>query len=293
LKVLVVGGSGFIGSHVMAMVAAQHSAVGTFFSNPNIQVADCRFEHMDVRDATSVARVLGRVSPDAVIQVCGTKNIEYCQANPQEAWRIHAEGTRHVVQACRQYEIRRLVYVSTDCVFDGQKRFYSEDDPTHPFNVYGRVKREGEQIVLDSGLDAIVIRASLLFGWRKPGQANNFVLLVRDALMAGHVIPAAINLFNTPLEIASASEAITHLAMSQHHGIFHVAGRDRVSRYDFAVAIAQTFGLDVSLLQPVEDTSGLRQPNSCLSVAKTEAILNVRFEGVKEGLVRMKCAPSV
>jgi len=287
MKILVIGGSGFIGSHILAvLVAAQRSAVGTFFSNLHIQVVGCGFEQLDVRDVASTVGVVTRVDPSVVIQVCGTKSVEYCAANPQDAWRIHVEGTRHVVEGCRQ-QGARLVYVSTDCVFDGQKSFYSEEDAIRPFNMYGRVKWEGERLVLDSGADAIVIRASLLFGWRQPGQPGNFVLSVLDSLTAGRRMSAATNLFNTPLEITQAAEAIVRLALSQHQGIFHVAGRDRISRYGFAVAVAETFGLDASLLQPVEDASGLRQPNSCLSVAKAEAALNIRFEGVKEGLVRM------
>lgn len=285
MTVLVIGGSGFIGSHILAVAAAHRNVVGTFLSNQR-QATGGKWELLDVRDAASVKKVITSVAPDIVIQVCGTKSIEYCDAEPEEAHRVHAEGTRHVVDACQQLGAR-LVYISTDCVFDGQKSSYSEQDPVCPFNVYGRVKQIGEQIVLNSGLEAMVIRASLLFGWRQAGQATNFVLLVLTALAASRPMPAAINLFNTPLEIAPAAGAMTQLALGQARGIFHIGGHDRISRYDFAVATAEIFGLDAHLVQAVEDTSGLRQSNSCLAMTKTETLLHTRLEGVKSGLARM------
>lgn len=285
MRVLVFGGSGFIGSRILAVFAAQHHAFGTYFTNI-VQLPGCSFESCDVRNRDAVIGLVKRIEPDIVVQVCGTKNIEFCAANPQDARRVHVTGTEHVVEACQQYGAR-LVFVSTDCVFDGQKFSYTEQDLTHPFNQYGYVKREGEQIVLTSGLDVIVIRASVLFGWRQRGQASNFALLVLKALMAGCPFSAATNLFNTPLEIEPGADAIARLALGQYRGIFHVAGCDRISRYGFALRVAKFFGLDASLVLPMEDTSGLRQPNSCLSVAHTEAALQVRFEGLDDGLVRM------
>lgn len=287
MRIIVLGGSGFIGSHILERVITQHHAFGTFFSNPHIPVAGCGFERMDIRDFDSVLKVLAKTKPDMVVQVSGTQNIEYCAANPQEALQIHAEGTRNVVRACQEVGIRRLVYISTDCVFDGENDFFSEDALTHPFNVYGHVKLAGENAVLDSGLDPLVIRASILFGWRKPGQASNFALRVWSALTEGYTIPAATNLFNTPLEITPATDVITRLSLGQYQGIYHVAGRSRISRYEFAIAVAEIFGLNTSLVLPVSDITKLRQPNSCLAVNKVESLLNIHLETLQDGLHRM------
>jgi dTDP-4-dehydrorhamnose reductase len=287
MKILVIGGSGFIGSHVLGYLSTHDNAVGTFFSNAQIAIPGCDFEPMDVRNRTSVMEMVDRIKPTIIIQVCGTKSIEFCQANPGEARMVHTEGTRNVVEACLRYGIR-LAYVSTDCIFDGNKSSYTEEDPTRPFNVYGRVKRDGEEIIQNSGLNAIVIRTSLLFGWRRNScQVGNFVISVYDTLKSRGSFDAPINLFNTPLEISPAAQSIAELSLSRYQGIFHVAGNTRISRYDFAVKAADILGPERSSLRPITDISGLRQPNSCLSVSKTEAILNIRFEDVEEGLRRM------
>ncbi len=286
MRILVLGGSGAIGSHVLAELASQHDSTGTYFSNHAIRVPGAPLIQLDVRDARCLQSVLRTNRPDLVIQSCGTKDIEFCQDNPSAAWQVHVEGTRHVAAACMQLGCR-LAYVSTDCVFDGNKLFYTEEDVTNPFNEYGRVKHEGERIVLASGLNAIVIRASLLYGWRRPGQASNFALNVLDALSNDRPFFAAPNLFNTPMEITCAARAIAAAAVSTHQGRLHLAGKDRVSRYDFALEAAHAFALDTTRLHSRNDVSGLRQPNSCLDVTKAETLLHLRFEGLRAGLKRM------
>jgi dTDP-4-dehydrorhamnose reductase len=152
------------------------------------------------------------------------------------------------------------------------------------------MKRSAEVIVQASGLNQAVIRLSLTFGWRQHRkQFNNYALRVLDRLhQADGILLAATNLFNTPIEITSAASAISQITLRRDVGIFHVASRDRLSRHEFARSVAEVFGFPVSRILPFEDTSGLRQPNSCLSVERTESVLSARFEKFRKGLARMK-----
>jgi len=270
-------------------LSTPHTVTGTFFSNSQIEIPGCTFEQADIRDPASITSVCKKVRPRLIIQVCGTKSIEFCEAYPGEAKKIHTEGTQHVVEACLSLNTgTRLAYISTDCVFNGKKQSYTEEDQTDPFNYYGHVKRDSEEIIINSGLNFIVIRTSLLFGWRRCNrQACNFVISVYKALNSGEVFSAAANIFNTPLEISHAARAVAALALGRDEGIFHVAGNTRISRYDFAIKSAEILRLDPSYLRQAIDNSGLRQLNSCLSVKKTESSLNIRFEKVEEGLKRM------
>ena len=183
-----------------------------------------------------------------------------------------------------------LVYVSTDCVFDGTKLCFFETDETNPFNEYGRMKRRAEEIIQASRVNQAIIRVSLTFGLRRHWkQFHNFALRVLDRFNQGDgTLLAATNLFNTPIEVTAASGAISQIALMRDTGIFHVASRDRLSRYEFARCVAQVFGFPISRVLPREDTSGLRQPNSCLSAKRTESALGVRFEGFRDGLLRMR-----
>jgi dTDP-4-dehydrorhamnose reductase len=288
IDVLVTGASGFMGARVAESLSSKWSTGGTWFSNQAVSIADCVLFQLDVRDHNHVLNlIVKQLKPRVVIHIAGTKDIQFCETNPMEAWRLHAEGTSNLVEACKKTN-SRLVYISTDCVFNGHKEKYVESDATDPFNVYGATKSAGEQIVLSSDFNHLVIRTSLLFGWSLQGQASNYVLQVLESLRDRKIIGAATNLYNTPVLIDRAAEIIAHLAMdSSIGGIIHLAGRDRISRYDFARLIARIFGLDESLVVPIFDHSGLRPSNSCLDCEKLERLIGQHLPGIEESLEHM------
>jgi len=137
MRALVIGGSGFIGSHILAYLSNSHEAIGTFYTNAEIRVPKCRLEQLDVLDATAVCETLTGLQPDVVVLVCGSQDIEGCagkngrEKEAEEAWNVHVKGTQNVVRACHLCACR-LAYVSTDCVFDGSRPFFSETGDTQP-----------------------------------------------------------------------------------------------------------------------------------------------------------------
>jgi dTDP-4-dehydrorhamnose reductase len=294
IDVLVTGASGFIGARVAAYLSLMWITGGTWFTNQAISVADCDMFQLDVRKYDHVLNLIAkRLKPRVIVHIAGTKDIKFCQAHQAEAWRLHVEGTKNVVNACKEIDAR-IVYISTDCVFNGHKAKYTESDATEPFNTYGATKYAGERIVLNSGLKSLIIRASLLFGWSLRGQASNYVLQVLESLRDRKNVEAATNLYNTPALIDHAAEIIARLAMDySSEGTVHLAGKDRISRYEFARLIARVFGFEESRVIPVFDRTGLRQPNSCLDCQKLERLMGERMPGVEESLDHMVTMRSV
>ena len=287
VDVIVMGASGFIGSRVAACLSQVWITVGTWHTNQAISVEGCVWQQLDIRKRHAVLNLIAeRLKPKVVIHIAGTKDIEFCQANPEEAWRLHVEGTNNVVDACKKIDAR-VVYISTDCVFNGRKERYVESDATGPFNTYGATKLAGERIVLDSDLKSLIIRTSLLFGWSLPGQASNYVIQVLKSLKERGSVEAATNLYNTPALVDFAAEIIAKLAMDSSVGIIHLAGKDRVSRYEFAQLVARVSGLEESRVIPVFDRTGLRQPNSCLGCLKLENLIETHIWGIEESLHNM------
>jgi len=287
MNILVIGGSGIIGSNVLEMLANKHKCIGTYLTNDRISIENCRFEKIDVRDRKKIAELIRSFVPSIVILVCGTKDIGYCESHQDEAYQIHLEGTKNVVKSCSEIGAR-VAYISTDCVFDGEKTMYTEEDTINPFNVYGDAKAEGEKAVCDALDNFIIIRTSLVYGWIKPGQTANFALSVLRSLKKGEKIEVPCNIFNTPIEALSAATAISKLALSQFMGIINIAGRERLSRYDFALKIADAFAQDPHLIHSVCAQEGLRQLNSCLDVSLAEKTVGMKFKSIKEELARMR-----
>ncbi len=288
IAVLVTGASGFIGTRVVTCLSQMWTTVGTWFTNKAISGAGCESFQLDVRELDQVLDLIAkRLKPGVIVHIAGTKDIEFCQTYPSEAWQLHVEGTKNIVNACQKIGAR-IVYISTDCVFNGEKERYAESDPTQPFNTYGATKSAGEQIVINSGLQSLIIRVSLLFGWSLPGQASNYALKVLESLTEGKNVEAPTNLYNTPVLIDDAAEIIARLAMDYSlDGTIHLAGKDRINRYEFARLTARVFGFDKRRVLPVLDYTGLRQPNSCLDCQKLEGLMGKQMPGIEESLEHM------
>src|SRR5574341_285035 len=289
LRILAIGGSGFIGSHILRYLSAlsiSGELFGTYYKHHVSAIGAAQLMKLDVRDKNETAKLIDKLRPNLVFLAFGTQSIEFCKENPKDAHLIHVTGTRNILQACQRHPAR-LVYVSTDCVFDGSKNFYFEHDPTNPFNMYGQVKIKGEELMRESGLDYIIARASLLFGFAEKGQTRKYMMRVLDKVQKNERIQVAINLHNTPLEIDQAVRAIVELGLKASSGIYHIAGKDRISRSDFAKLVFESFGFNLSLLELIEDRSGLRQENSCLNCVQTEQILGWSFENLTDGIKRV------
>lgn len=287
-RILVTGASGFIGSHV-CLRARQCDAVveGTYLTNTSVRVEGCLLHNVDVREKKQVAALLDRVEPDVVIHIAGTKDIEYCERHPVEAHLMHVQGTRNVAEACLSSR-PRVIYISTDCVFDGTRPFCAETDPPSPFNQYGKVKLAGEDVLLNSGLSVLVLRASLLFGWVLPNQSSNTVADVIRTLTNNLSITLPTTLYNTPLYIGDAADVILAASVSKLEGVFHLAGKERLNRFDLAQKTASEFGLPSELIRPTRETVGLRPVNSCLSTSGIEKALNISLPEVARGLRAMR-----
>lgn len=286
-RLLITGASGFIGSWLSLEMVDGYEVFGTFLSNKWIRVKDAQFIRMDIRNRSQVLEVVNRVKPSVVVHIAGTKNIHFCDRNPQEAYRIHVEGTKHLAEACIPY-CRNLVYLSTDCVFNGQKPLYSEDEPAEPFNIYGHAKYEAEQLLRHSDLNVAILRTSLVYGWCYKGQSSNTVVDVIQSLTQDRRIHLPTTLYNTPIYVQDLCGAIRAIIQRNVVGLFHAAGSERLSRYELGLKTAVQFDLDTKNVIPSKKTSGLRPVNSCLSAQKLEQTIACSFSSVSIGLQQMK-----
>ena len=163
-KVFVTGASGFIGSRLCHCALKNCYVEGTFLTNMHVRENGCSYYKLDVRNHNDVQLLIKSIKPDVVVHIAGTKDIQFCEKNPDIAMHVHRDATRNIAIVCKNIN-SRLIYISTDCVFGGEKEKYIEDDSTGPINVYGRVKLGGEKAILSTINNAVIIRASLLFGW--------------------------------------------------------------------------------------------------------------------------------
>jgi dTDP-4-dehydrorhamnose reductase len=143
-----------------------------------------------------------------------------------------------------------MVFISTDYVFDGTAGPYGEDDTTNPINYYGQTKLDGEVIINQMGIEHLIIRTTVIFGHHALDKLN-FVTWVIDKLRKKEKINAVFDQFGNPTLADSCAEIILQLLMKERCGIYNVVGKDYVNRFAFASEIADVFGLDKTLINPV------------------------------------------
>jgi dTDP-4-dehydrorhamnose reductase len=282
MKVLITGASGLLGNALLREASRREVPAIAAYNRHTVQGGI----QMNVTRFDQVKAAVTRVAPDFVIHAAAFTDVDACEIEPQSAWDVNALGTKHVTDACKEYGAK-VVYISTDYVFDGQSGPYSEGDSTHPINVYGESKLAGERFVMGEP-DNAVARVCVLYGPDKP----NFVTWVINALRANTPIDVVSDQFNTPTYVGSCARALLRLCELDLNGVYHISGREQISRYAFARKIADVFGLNEKLIN-VTTTDTLKQRaqrpmNSSLNVAKAERALGMRLANVREGLTLLR-----
>lgn len=281
-RLFITGGSGLLGSR-FSKFTDEYEVTTTYNKNPK--------EHsvkLDITDEKDVLNKIKSLSPDLVVHSAALTNVDYCEDHQEEAYRINAQGTLNMVKACEKID-SKLIYVSTDFVFDGTEGSYKETDKTNPISYYGLSKLKGEEFVQESDIKSAIARVSVLYGWH---ENFNYVMWVIDELKKGNNINIVTDEYNSPTYAENAAEAILKIFSKNKEGIYHIAGDERINRFDFAKNIARVFELDETLINPIKSEDLIRKArrplDSSLSVEKAKNDLNFKFFKTTEGLKEMK-----
>lgn len=276
-RMLVTGGSGYLGGWVARLAKATWDVTATYFSRP-LDEPGVAWSPLDVREEAAVRSLVSQARPDVVVHTAALnpgRGVDFAAVN--------AAGTRHVARAAAEHGAR-LVHLSTDVLFDGEKGGYVEDDPPQPVHAYGRSKAEAERAVQEAGGEAVIVRTSLIYGWRPHiGRHTQWII---DALAAGETVRLFTDEVRSPIWVESLAAAVVELAGLAYTGVLHVAGAQPLSRYDFGLRLLQFHGVDAGSVVPANSRDlGLARPLDCtLDCSRARALLATPLPGVDEVL---------
>jgi dTDP-4-dehydrorhamnose reductase len=286
--ILITGASGFLGCYLCRTSPTKQSTTALFEHHaiPSLPIYS---ESLDLCDGPRLLNFIKGLKPELIIHAAANSNLDDCEKRPDEARRLNVESTRLLAEFAGREHIR-LIFVSSDMVFDGQRGMYREDDTVRPISFYGQTKVEAENMVRDLCPDHVIVRTALIYGRPQYG-GTSFSHWLENRLRQGVASPLFYDQFRTPIWVHDLAEAIWHLANSPFVGTIHLAGDNRIDRYQFGLELCRLTGYDSSLLQRVSmndvASPAPRPVDVSLATDLARTVLHRRLLNTVEGLAKM------
>src|SRR3989338_1492969 len=280
MKILVIGAGGFTGSYLFRLLSEKYEVIGTSTHNKS-------FEKLELSQFNETYKKLKKISPDVIYLPAGITNMDYIENNPMNTRKINVLGAANIVNYCKESNCR-MVFFSSDAIFDGKSGPYSENSNPNPISEYGRQKLEAENFVKKLK-NSLIIRTSSLYGW--DNRNLNFISRLIGSLKSNMEFKAPTNQFYTPTYVVDLAYAALKLLEKDLAGTYNIAGPDFMSRHQIALNFCKVFGFKKELVAPVKSTqlgqTAKRPQYAGLINKKAEKELGIKFRSLKKGLKDM------
>lgn len=277
MKIAIIGASGFLGSYLFSYLSSlnKYEVTGTTFSKNKKELVK-----LDITSYSEINQFLKKNNPDLIIFLSGNKSVSYCEKNPEEAYKINVKPLEYFLQIIKSANIStKLIYISSDYVFDGKKGNYLDSDPVNPKTVYGKTKAEAERMILKSNSNYLIVRTSAVIS-----QKSTFTSFLLTHLKNNQSILMLDNSFFSPTPITFFAEVLEENLDKHKNTIIHIVPEINISRYDFSKKVAKILNYDESIITPTNKLSTVPyvQKNNTLIPSKK---INIKIKKFQDYLV--------
>ena len=273
MKTLILGASGLVGGNCLKWFNEQGwECLGTHFSFETPAT-----EFYNTLDHTDTSNVdVDAFAPEIIIHCGALTWVDYCEENPEESFEKTLVSTHNAVALAQKHNAK-LVYLSTDYVFDGEKGFYSEEDQTNPLGVYAKHKLEAEEHISAQLSDFLICRITNVYGDEIRGK--NFIARLSANMVKGDAmdLKLPIDQYATPVNAIDVARAIYLLLDAQKKGIYHFASTDYLNRVQLAERVFQYFGHEQVKISSVTTHDLKQAANRPLNGGMSAAKFNSEF----------------
>lgn len=278
-KILVTGANGYLGSNLRQYLKAKDYDVYGITSK---EVNEKKVYRLDITCFEDLVSLFKEVKPNIIIHTAAINSLSECEKDHNLAIKVNVNTTKNIINAISQINSdAKLIFISSDYVFDGRRGNYREDDEVNPQTFYGKTKVLSENDLRNNLENYIICRTANIYG-RGGGNFFNFVI---NNLNQGKIIDVFDNVFFTPTYIDYLLDSLMELINIDYKGIIHIAGRERLSRYDFALKIVESLGSDKTLINPSKQTSsGFIAMDSSLNSEYSRTMLKNDWPSIEESL---------
>ena len=283
-KILIIGASGLVGSTI-ANYASQNYDLYLVNNKTDFSLKNFPVSNIDlIKNQSSILNIIKEYEPDYVVHTVAYPSVDFCESNPNLAELLHVKITEDIFKACNEIG-SRIIYFSTDAVFDGkQSKKYTENDIPNPISFYGKTKLKAEKILLNID-SATILRTTVIYGWHTKSRFTQWVM---NSLQNSQKVSAFTDQFNTPTLVDDIAKVVLEIFTKKKSGLFNAVGETCLSRYQFALKLADKFSLDKNLIIPTSSKEkkqvAPRPPYGCLDNTKLENEIGFRFNDIDSGI---------
>lgn len=239
-KIAITGGTGLVGSRVIELLKNKYEFISIDRSNG-----------FDITDHSTLEKIQDNF--DIFLHLAAYTNVDGAEVDrdlkeESAAWKLNVSGTKNIIEVCKKLH-KKIIYVSTEFVFDGEKGEYAEIDVPNPINWYGQTKFAGEKMVQTSSLSYMILRLSSPYR-SEFEKKNDFMRAMKSKLENSKEIMGVTDHTFTPTFIDDFANAVDILISNNAEGIYHVVGSDFLSPFDAAQKIAEVFNLNKNVIKP-------------------------------------------
>ena len=318
IRLLITGASGFIGQYLLRCLSDlpgyQVSGIYRTSRPPDCPVESrkneeagpgmpqvCHWYQAELTNNRRLDELFRLVQPDVVVHLAAISDLEAAERDKDLATAVNVGATKHLARLCARHGAK-MVFLSTDYVFSGNRGQYREDEAPAPAEYYGKTKWQAEQAISRHLSAWSILRTSLVYGWPQTGSHGNLPTAVIRSLETGRPFYGYTDMYRTPTYAGDVAEGILKLVQGSQPGTHHLGGADWVNMYEFARSVAEVFSLDarrvMPAVAPIADSPSALEPTGEISIQRpkllgldsteTAKCLNIRPAGVLSGLEKMR-----
>ena len=279
-KVLITGSGGLLGS-----VIRKNNSYNMDYIPTSLNPPDRYCIKLDLTSSISVKECMSAFKPDVIVNCAAYTDVETSYLNKKKCHDINVTGLSNIIKHSNKDV--KIVHISSDYVFDGKKNPYNENSITNPLNYYGKTKLESENMLIGSNKKFLIFRISTLYD----NKGKNFFTFIYNSLKNKKNVNVVDDQISNPVYTSFIAEVILESILMENEGIYHYGSFDTLSRYEFALLIAEYFKLQKELINPIKTNelkqNQLRPLNTTFTCDKIKQNLDVELYSIIESFKNM------
>jgi dTDP-4-dehydrorhamnose reductase len=294
MRILITGSNGLLGQKIVNQLTSKKIVflATSLGANRNSKCKASSYQTLDITDLIEINKCIEQFNPTHIINTAAITNVDFCEENIELCQDVNVNAVKYLFEISKSNKIQ-FIHLSTDFIFDGVDGPYSEGDIPNPLSVYAKSKHESEQLLMnDEYTNWSILRTIIVYGEGENLSRSNIVLWAKSELTKNKPLTIVDDQFRSPTWADDLAWACIQTAKRKAIGVFHISGPTVFSIYELVCEIADFYGKDKNLIQPIKSKTlnqkAPRPPKTGFILTKAKNELGYKPKTLKESLNYIK-----